>query len=169
MKKICFAVFSIIVALFFAATTQGSSAYYEDLNLASDNLFQAENSIIQAFIETQKANRAGADVSILKENLTIALDFLENARIAYEKEEFSESIKSSRQAVNLANDIIAEAFNLTDLGNEHLNIVRYTTIAYFVLVDFSVCIVGLYVINKIYKYHHDKFLKKKPKIERCTS
>jgi len=168
MRKICFAVLSIVVVLGFIATMKGSSAYQGDPNLARDYLLQAETSMIQAFLATQEANRAGADVSKLKENLTTVLDLLEGAQIAYDKEEFSTSTEFSRQAVNLANEINAEALNLTAQGKEHSNIVRYTTIAYFVLADFSICIAGLYLINKIYKYHYDRFLKKRPKIESGT-
>jgi len=164
MRKICFVLFIVTVALGFATVMQRSMANQDDPSSARDNLLQANNSMIQAFVETQKANSAGADVSILKENLTIVQDFLENARIAYDEGEFSTSIESSQQAVSLSNEIIAEAIKLTIKENERPNVARYTTIAYFAVVDFSICVVGLYAINKIYKRRHDEFLKKRPKV-----
>jgi hypothetical protein len=168
MRRICFAFLSIIIALGFIATIQRSRAYQDDSNTARENLLQAENSMIHAFAETQKANRAGADISTLKENLTIVQACLENAQIEYASGEFSVSVEYSHQAMALANETILEAVKLTDQAIEHANTVRYTTIASFIVSDIVACIVGLFLINRIYKYQHDKFLKKRPKIGRSA-
>jgi hypothetical protein len=169
MRRICLALLSIIIALGFGATMQRGMANQDDSNIARDNLLQAENSVTQAFTEVQKANRAGADVYTLKENLTIVQAYLENSQIAYDSGEFSVSVEYSHQAMSLANETILEAVKLRNQAIEQVNTVRYATIASFIVSDFVACIAGLYLINRIYKYQHDKFLKKRPERGGCAS
>ena len=75
--------------------------------------------------------------------------YLVGAQIAYDNGEFSVSIEYSQQAITLADEMVVEAVNLTNQAGEHINIVRYTTIVSFIVSDLIVCIIGLYLINKI--------------------
>jgi hypothetical protein len=163
MRKICSVISSIIVVLGLIVPLQRSSAYQDDLDPARDALFQAQNSMIRAFNETQKLSRTGANVSIQKENLTIVQSLIDKSQIAYDQGDFSASLEFSHQAVDLANEIIAENLNFAIRENERLNIARYTTIASFVLFDLFVAVVGLYTIDRIYKHQKARLLKKRPK------
>jgi len=137
----------------------------DEASMARDNMLQAENSMIQAFKETQKASIAGADVSELQENLTSVLNLVENARVAYEKGEYAVSLESSGKAINLASETASKAASLADISS--FNLASYEPLAFLILTDLLLCASGLFFIDRVYKRHYKKLLEKKPKIEGC--
>jgi hypothetical protein len=154
----------VIVVLGFGAIIPRSMANQDDSNLARDSLLQAKDSMLRAFAEAQEANRAGADVTAMKENLTTIQTYLENAQTAYDREEFQASTEYSQHAITLANSVVNEAIAQTALASERINTARFTTIASFIIFDFVLCIVGLYVIKRIQRHKQSEFLKKIPKM-----
>jgi hypothetical protein len=163
MRKICFLLLSIIVVLGLVASVQYARAEQDDSNSAKDAILQVQGLMIQAFNETQKLSRKGADVSALKENLTIIQSLTDDSQLAYNAGNFSASLEFSHHAADLANSLIAEIPDLSSQENEHLTITRYTTIASFVLVDVSIAAVGMYVIDRICGYQRAKLFKKRPR------
>jgi len=83
---------------------------------ANQAIFIAEDYLGYTYLQILEAERAGGEISEIATNLDIALDYLLNAKRAFESEEYPTALYLSKEALGIARSLTNDAIDLKNIA-----------------------------------------------------
>jgi hypothetical protein len=160
LRKLCASL--LFCSLLLAAFTVSCKA--TNTNEVSSKISEAENALTHAFTTVWKAEKIGANVSSLVDDLSRARELLDEAEIAYANEDLDSALNKADQSLTTANNVLGHAKSLNDLASAEAQRSFWLTFAFSSVgaVLFIIALILVWVwVNRLYA---KKMLKMKPEV-----
>jgi hypothetical protein len=131
---------------------------------AASKISDAENAVVQAFKIVSEVEKVGVNASDLVSRLSLAVRFLAEAEIEYERGDLGKAIDKANQCLVIANDVSDDASVLHSLKLASAQRMFWLTLTFSSFGVVAFVIVLILVWGWFNRLYIKKLLKKKPEV-----